>query len=56
MDFKTDQRFADLLKEKTEAVSDFARVKSMAQQRRYLPIFAVRNEVGSVLGEKSFMP
>ena len=30
---------------KTEAVSDFAKKKTMSQQRQYLPIFAVRQEV-----------
>ena len=46
MNYKADHRFADLMQDKTEAVSDFAKKRSMSQQRQYLPIFAVRNEVG----------
>lgn len=30
---------------KGEAVSDFAKSKSMAEQRQYLPIFSVREEL-----------
>lgn len=30
---------------KTEAKSDFAKKKSLSQQRNYLPVFAVRQEV-----------
>ncbi|KAK3086642.1 hypothetical protein FSP39_021298 [Pinctada imbricata] len=55
VDFKTDQRFADLLKDKTEAVSDFAKVKSLAEQRRYLPIFAVRNELLNVIRDNNIV-
>lgn len=33
------------MSEKTEAVSEFAKRRSLTQQRQYLPIFAVRNEV-----------
>ena len=46
VNYKADHRFADLMQDKTEAVSDFAKKRSMSQQRQYLPIFAVRNEVG----------
>lgn len=45
VDFKADHKFADLMQEKTEAVSDFAKKRTMQQQRQYLPIYAVRNEV-----------
>ena len=47
-DFKEDQKFADLLQEKTEAVSEFAQEKTLQQQRQYLPIFAARNEVSGL--------
>ena len=48
-DYKQDHKFADLMQEKTEAVSEFAKRRSLASQRQYLPIFAVRNEVMSIL-------
>ena len=37
------------MQEKTEAVSEFAMKRTLAQQRQYLPIFAVRNEVSSFI-------
>jgi len=40
-----DHKFAEVIAQKTEAVSEFAKKKSYREQRQYLPIFAVRNEV-----------
>lgn len=51
-DYRTDQKFADHMK-KTEVSSDFAKKKSILQQRRYLPAFAVRQEVLNVIRENS---
>lgn len=45
IDFKKDKKFADLLSDKNEASSEFAKKKSMTQQRQYLPIFAVKEQV-----------
>lgn len=45
LDYKADHKFADFLKDKSEAVSEFAKRKSIAEQRKYLPIYAIRNEV-----------
>lgn len=44
IDFKEDAKFAQHLK-KDEAVSDFAKTKTLAQQRQYLPIFSIRDEL-----------
>lgn len=44
IDFKEDAKFAQHLK-KGEAVSDFAMSKSLSEQRQYLPIFSVREEL-----------
>ena len=44
-DYKTDQKFADHMQEATQATSEFAKKKTILQQRRYLPVFAVRQEV-----------
>lgn len=41
------------MKEKTEAVSDFAIEKTIKQQREYLPVFAVRQEVVSIIRENN---
>ncbi len=48
-DFRSGHKFADHMQGKTTAVSDFAIKKSMLQQRQYLPVFAVREEVGFIL-------
>ena len=44
IDFKEDAKFAQHMK-KGEAVSDFAKSKSISEQRQYLPIFSVREEL-----------
>ena len=44
VDYKDNNRFASLLK-KTEAVSDFAKNKTLKEQREYLPIYEVRDEL-----------
>ncbi|KAJ4785883.1 hypothetical protein LUZ62_037129 [Rhynchospora pubera] len=51
VDFKEDAKFAQHMKEKAEAVSEFAKSKSLAQQRQYLPIFSVRDELLQVVRE-----
>nr|XP_022912111.1 pre-mRNA-splicing factor ATP-dependent RNA helicase PRP16-like [Onthophagus taurus] len=51
-DYKTDQKFAEHMT-KTEAVSEFSRKKTISEQRRYLPVFAVRQELLNVIRENS---
>lgn len=45
IDFKEDAKFAQHLKKGGEAVSEFAKSKTLAQQRQYLPIYSVRDEL-----------
>jgi pre-mRNA-splicing factor ATP-dependent RNA helicase DHX38/PRP16 len=45
IDFKEEAKFSQHLQEKSEAVSDFAKSKSLAQQRQYLPIYTVRDDL-----------
>lgn len=54
-EFKADQKFADHLKDKTEAVSEFAKEKSMKEQRQYLPIYAVRQELLRLIRENNIV-
>ncbi|XP_071092501.1 pre-mRNA-splicing factor ATP-dependent RNA helicase PRP16-like [Haliotis cracherodii] len=54
-DFKQDHKFADLMQEKTEAVSEFAQRRTIQQQRKYLPIFAIRNELLNVIRDNSII-
>lgn len=53
-DFKKDQKFADIMKD-SEAASDFSKKKSLMEQRQYLPIFAVRNELLNVIRDNSIV-
>ncbi|KAG7602064.1 Pre-mRNA-splicing factor ATP-dependent RNA helicase DEAH7 [Arabidopsis thaliana] len=50
VDFKGEAKFAQHMK-KGEAVSEFAMSKTMAEQRQYLPIFSVRDELLQVIRE-----
>ncbi|KAK8542519.1 hypothetical protein V6N13_136907 [Hibiscus sabdariffa] len=50
IDFKEDAKFSQHLK-KGEAVSEFAMSKSIAEQRQYLPIYSVRDELLQVIRE-----
>ncbi|KAH9307824.1 hypothetical protein KI387_035735, partial [Taxus chinensis] len=51
VDFKQDAKFASHLKEKGEAVSDFAKSKTLSEQRQYLPIFSIRDDLLQVIRE-----
>lgn len=48
-DYKTDAQFAQHMKEKSEGASHFSRSKTIKQQRQYLPIYAVRQELMNVI-------
>lgn len=50
-DYKADHKFADHMKITTVAASDFAKKKSMCQQRQFLPAYAVREEVLRIIRE-----
>lgn len=50
VDFREDAKFAQHLK-KDEAVSDFAKSKTLSQQRQYLPIYSIRDDLLQVVRE-----
>lgn len=50
IDFKEEAKFSQHMK-KGEAVSDFALSKTLTEQRQYLPIFSVREELLQVIRE-----
>lgn len=52
-DYKSGQKFADHIKGDSEAVSSFAKNRTMKQQREFLPIFAVREQLLSVIRDNS---
>ncbi|XP_018330672.1 pre-mRNA-splicing factor ATP-dependent RNA helicase PRP16 isoform X2 [Agrilus planipennis] len=52
-DYRTDQKFADHMNKTEGGSSDFAKKKTILEQRRYLPVFAVRQELLNVIRENS---
>ncbi|ORX57172.1 hypothetical protein BCR36DRAFT_580584 [Piromyces finnis] len=48
-DYKGESKFAEHLKDKSDAVSSFARSKTIREQREFLPVFAVREELLNVI-------
>ncbi|XP_077569946.1 pre-mRNA-splicing factor ATP-dependent RNA helicase PRP16 [Stigmatopora nigra] len=55
VDYKAEQKFADHMKEKSEASSEFAKKKSLLEQRQYLPIFAVRQQLLNIIRDNSIV-
>ncbi|XP_067014242.2 pre-mRNA-splicing factor ATP-dependent RNA helicase PRP16 [Anabrus simplex] len=53
MDYKAGQKFAEHIQDSSHASSEFAKKKTILQQRRYLPAFAVRQELLNVIRENS---
>ena len=58
IDYKKSSGFAQHVKkkegeEKDQAVSTFAKTKSIREQREYLPVFSVRDELMNVIRENS---
>ena len=47
--FKSESQFASHMQKKSDAVSAFARSRSIREQREYLPAFAVREELMQVI-------
>uniref|UniRef100_A0A673CDJ7 RNA helicase n=1 Tax=Sphaeramia orbicularis TaxID=375764 RepID=A0A673CDJ7_9TELE len=55
VDYRAEQKFAEHMKEKTEASSEFAKKKSLLEQRQYLPIFAVRQQLLNIIRDNSIV-
>ena len=53
IDYKKSSGFASFIGKRDAAVSEFTKAKSMRQQREYLPIFSVREELLNVVRENS---
>eukprot|EP00854_Cymbomonas_tetramitiformis_P018602 gene18602-22213_t len=51
VDYKESSRFAEHMKEESVAVSDFAKTKTMQEQRQYLPIYDIHEELMSIIRE-----
>jgi pre-mRNA-splicing factor ATP-dependent RNA helicase DHX38/PRP16 len=58
-DYKGDSQFASHLKDKSDAVSAFAKNKTIKEQREFLPVFSVREELLQVVRDNQseyFLP
>uniref|UniRef100_H3AYQ6 RNA helicase n=1 Tax=Latimeria chalumnae TaxID=7897 RepID=H3AYQ6_LATCH len=55
VDYRTEQKFANHMKDKSEASSEFAKKKSIVEQRQYLPIFAIRQELLNIIRDNSIV-
>ncbi|KAJ3063984.1 DEAH-box RNA helicase prp16, partial [Podochytrium sp. JEL0797] len=54
-DFKSDSQFSTHMQQKNEAVSAFATTKTLAEQRQYLPAFAVREQLLQVIRDNQIV-
>ena len=45
VDYKSENQYLPLVNKKIEAVSDFAKFKTIEEQRQFLPIYAVNDEI-----------
>ena len=54
-DYKDNQKFAEHMKDKSEASSEFAAKKSLREQKQYLPIFAIREEVRLLIDARAHL-
>ena len=45
VDYKSENQYLPLVNKKIEAVSDFAKFKTIEEQRQFLPIYAVKDEI-----------
>ncbi|KAJ3037444.1 DEAH-box RNA helicase prp16 [Rhizophlyctis rosea] len=53
--YKGESQFASHMKEKSDAVSAFARTRTIREQREYLPAFAVREELLQVIRDNQIV-
>ncbi|KAG9475009.1 hypothetical protein GDO78_003458 [Eleutherodactylus coqui] len=55
VDYKAEQKFADHMRERSEASSEFSRKKTIMEQRQFLPIFAVQQELLTIIRDNSIV-
>ncbi|TRY79169.1 hypothetical protein TCAL_09988 [Tigriopus californicus] len=53
MDYKENQKFADHMKVDQEQKSEFSKRKTLKQQREFLPVFAVRQQLLNIVRDNS---
>jgi pre-mRNA-splicing factor ATP-dependent RNA helicase DHX38/PRP16 len=55
VDYKADSQYAAALRKKNEAVSEFAKSKTIKEQREYLPVYSVRDELMTVIRDNKIV-
>ena len=55
VDYKKSQKFAEHMKAKNDAISDFAKKRTIDEQRKYLPIYAIREDLLKIIRENSIL-
>lgn len=53
VDYKKSAQFADHMTEKSEAASDFAKTHTLRQQREFLPVYAIKEELMTIIRDNS---
>ena len=53
MDYRDGNKFADHMKVNQEKKSEFAKTKTLKQQREYLPVYACRHELLKIIRDNS---
>jgi pre-mRNA-splicing factor ATP-dependent RNA helicase DHX38/PRP16 len=53
--WERESQYAAALKTKNEAVSDFAKSKTIKEQREYLPVYSVRDELLTVIRDNKIV-
>jgi len=55
VDYKSESQYAKHMTEKSEAASVFSLTKTLKEQREYLPIFQIRNELMKVIRDNNIV-
>jgi len=55
VDYKAESQYASALRKKNEAVSEFAKSKTLKEQREYLPVYSVRDELMTVIRDNKIV-
>ncbi|CAF3506730.1 unnamed protein product [Adineta steineri] len=55
VDYKKSQKFAEHMQGKNEAVSDFATKRTIDEQRKFLPIYAIQEDLLKIIRENSIV-
>lgn len=55
VDYRKSQKFAEHMQQKTDAVSEFARKRTIDEQRKFLPIYAIQEDLLKIIRENSII-